>query len=125
MTAPGSVTRTAYGSVLVSPTMMRSSPSSSPAARLNAIAPAHDPGQTRTAIPSVRCGPTSAASGSVLYAGPTSTTSSAPASASPASCPAYRTGAKPWRSPVALIPPFSATATTFVPNAACANSETS
>jgi hypothetical protein len=53
-TTPGSVTRTAYGRVLVSPTTQRVSPSSSPAARLNAIAPAQEPGQTSTAMPSVR-----------------------------------------------------------------------
>ena len=62
---PGSVTRTAYGSVLVSPTMTRSSSSSSPAARLKAIAPAHEPGQTSTAMPSVRYGAAASACGSV------------------------------------------------------------
>ena len=56
-------------------------------ARLNAIAPAQDSGQTSTAIPSVRCGAASPASGSVLYAGPTTTTSSAPSSASPGVVP--------------------------------------
>ena len=51
---PGSVTRTAYGSVLVSPTMTRSSSRSSPAARLKVMAPAQDPGQTSTALSSLR-----------------------------------------------------------------------
>ena len=62
---PGSVTRTAYGSVCVSPITMRSSSSASPAARLNAIAPAPEPGQTSTAMSSVRCGPASTACDSV------------------------------------------------------------
>ena len=49
---------------------MRSSSSASPAARLNAIAPAHEPGQTSTAMSSVRCGAASTACDSVAYAGP-------------------------------------------------------
>src|SRR3954451_7223209 len=52
-------------------------------------------------------------------------TSSAPSSASSASCPAYRTGAKPSRSPLARIPPASLTATTLVPNSGVAYSDTS
>ncbi len=62
---PGSVTRTAYGSVLVSPTMTRSSSSSSPAARLKAIAPAQDPGQTSTDFTSVRYDAAALACGSI------------------------------------------------------------
>src|SRR5215211_2311360 len=122
---PGSVTRTAYGSVLVSPTTYRGSSSSSPTVRLNVIAPAHEPGQIRTAMPSIRCGPATEASGSVLYAGPTSSTSSAPAMASAASWPAYRTGANPSSSPLDVIPPALLTATTFSPNSGAANSATS
>ena len=70
--------RTAYGSVLVSPTVIVSSSSARPAVRLNVIAPAHEAGQTSTACPDTRCGATTLAWCSVLYAGPTSTTSSAP-----------------------------------------------
>ena len=45
--------------------------------------------------------------------------------ASPASCPEYRTAAKPSRSPLAVMPPALSTATTFVPNSGVAYSDTS
>src|SRR3954465_8624556 len=45
--------------------------------------------------------------------------------ASPTSCPEYRTGAKPCRAPLAVIPPARSTATTLSPYSGVAYSDTS
>ena len=59
----------------------------------------------------------------MAYAGPTITTSSAPSIASAMSLPAYRIGAKPSRSPFAVMPPAASIAARCEPNSGGAYSD--